>query len=259
LNATLALHWDHVDVWVAMTGDASELAPQFDQVLSDNERQQHGKFLFEKDRRRYLTTRLLVRYVLSRYVPIPPTEWRFGATAFGRPFIINSHPAIPGMTFNISHSDQVVVLGLARGCQLGVDVEDLCRNVPVDIASSFFSAAEIRQLHALPPAEQPHRFLDFWTLKESYIKARGKGLSLPLDKFGFELSGKRQLQVYFDASLNDSPGNWVFWQWSPSQGSIGALCVENQLGIGKTVTVRRTVPFVREEEMDFAVLRVSAI
>jgi 4'-phosphopantetheinyl transferase len=259
-NADLVLPLGQVDVWVAMASDMSEseMAAQFDRVLSDHERRQHGEFLFEKDRRRYLTTRSLVRYVLSRYVPIPPAAWRFDATAFGRPFIVNSHPDVSAMTFSISHSDRVVVLGLARGCQLGIDVEDLHRNVPVAIAGSVFSAAEVRQLHALPPAGQPHRFLDFWTLKESYIKARGKGLSLPLDKFSFELTGKRQLQVCFDASLNDSPDHWTFWQWSPSRDSIAALCVENQTGIKKTIKVRRIVPFVREEEIDFDVLRISA-
>lgn len=259
-NADLVLPLGQVDVWVAMASDMSEseMAAQFDRVLSDHERRQHGEFLFEKDRRRYLTTRSLVRYVLSRYVPIPPAAWRFDATAFGRPFIVNSHPDVSAMTFSISHSDRVVVLGLARGCQLGIDVEDLHRNVPVAIAGSVFSAAEVRQLHALPPAGQPHRFLDFWTLKESYIKARGKGLSLPLDKFSFELTGKRQLQVCFDASLNDSPDHWTFWQWSPSRDSIAALCVENRTGIKKTIKVRRIVPFVREEEIDFDVLRISA-
>ena len=258
-DTALALRSGQIDVWVAMPGDVPdpELAAQFRWVLSDDERQQYGKFLFEKDRRRYLTTRSLVKYALSRYVPIPPAEWRFDATAFGRPIIINSHPVVSNITFNISHSDQVVVLGLTRGCQLGIDVENLYRHVPVDTACSLFSAAEVRQLHALPPAERPHCFLALWTLKESYVKARGKGLSLPLDKFGFELSDKLRLQANFDACLNDSPTNWTFWQWSPSQDSIAALCVENQPGIEKTITVRRTVPFVQEEEIGFNVLRVS--
>ena len=259
-SAQLALPFGQVDVWVAMANELSEgeLAAQFDDVLSDHERRSHGEFSFEKDRRRYLTTRSLVRYVLSRYVPIPPAEWRFDVSAFGQPFAVNSHPDVSAIAFNISHSDRVVLLGLARGCQLGIDVEDLRRKVPVSIAGSVFSAPEVRQLHALSPAGQPQRFLEFWTLKESYIKARGRGLSLPLDKFSFELTGKRQFQVYFDPSLNDSPDNWTFWQWSPSRESIAALCVENKRGLIKTIKVRRTVPFVREEEADFAVLRMSA-
>lgn len=261
VTCQLALEPGQTDVWVALADEApdADLTVWFDQVLTEGERQKHGKFMFEKDRRRYLVTRALVRYVLSRYVPIPPQEWQFEATDFGRPFAVNPHPGVAGLTFNISHSDHVVLIGVTRDCQLGIDVEDLQRKVPIDIADSFFSAGEVRQLRALPPALQARRFLDFWTLKESYIKARGKGLSLPLDQFGFELSVERQLQLYIDPGLNDAPGNWSFWQWHPSADSIAALCIENRPGIEKKITVRRTIPFVQEESVAFDVLRKSSI
>lgn len=255
----LTLAPGEIDIWVAMVGDAfdADLAARFDRVLSADERARHGKFLFEKDRRRYLMTRALVRYVLSRYAPIASAQWRFEATAFGRPFIVDPHPAVEDLTFNISHSDQVVLLALTRACRLGVDVEDLHRAVPLDIADSFFSAGEVRQLRSLPPASQARRFLDFWTLKESYIKAHGKGLSLPLDQFGFELSDETTLHAYFDTSLNDTPRNWTFWQWRPTADSIAALCAENRPDVETRITVRRTLPFVRDEAMAFEVLRRS--
>ncbi|MDC8758418.1 4'-phosphopantetheinyl transferase family protein [Janthinobacterium fluminis] len=255
----LALRPGAVDVWVALT-DAmpAELMALLKRVLNDDERCQQTKFMFEKDRRRYLLTRALVRYVLSRYVPLQPAEWRFAATSHGRPFIVNRHPGVQGLTFNISHSDQVVVLGVTRDSALGIDVEDLQRNVPLDIAESFFSAAEVRQLQSTAPALQARRFLDFWTLKESYIKARGKGLSLPLEQFGFELRGERQLQAHFDPCLDDAPDNWTFWQWHPSPDSIAALCVENRPGMETAITVRRTLPFAWEESMRFEALRASS-
>lgn len=256
----LALRLGDIDIWVAVVGEApdADLAAQFEQVLTGDERERHAKFVFEKDRRRYLVTRSLVRYVLSRYVPIRPADWRFKVTAFGRPFIINPHPAVSGLTFNISHSDQVALLGVTREGRLGIDIEDLRRNVPLDIAGSFFSSGEVRQLGSLPIASQPPRFLDFWTLKESYIKARGEGLSVPLDKFGFDLSGEGVLQAYFDASLKDLPVNWTFWQWRPTAESLAALCVENRPGVTRRVAVRRTIPWFHEEEMVFEVLRRSA-
>lgn len=257
----LALRAGQVDIWVALVAEVPQpdLAAQYDAVLSDEERRQHGKFVFEKDRRRYLVTRSLVRYVLSRYVPVAPVCWRFNHTAFGKPFIENHHPAIAGLEFNISHSSQVVLLGVTRGRQLGIDVEDLRPDVPLEVATSCFSGKERAQLHALQPALRPGRFLDFWTLKESYIKARGKGLSLPLDEFGFELGTGCGLAVHFAAALNDAPSNWTFWQWRPSPDSIGALCVENQAGVASTITVRRTIPFVREEIRHFDALRMSSL
>jgi 4'-phosphopantetheinyl transferase len=260
-NVPLLLSTAQVDVWVVMIGDVSEsdLTAQFHHVLIEDERRQHAKFLFEKDRRRYLVTRSLVRYVLSRYMPIAPLDWRFSPSAFGRPLIANRHPGVDGLTFNISHSDQVVVLGVTRQNHLGIDVEDVKRSVSIDIADSFFSAMEVRQLKSLPIALQGRRFLEFWTLKESYIKAKGKGLSLPLGKFGFEMIGERQLRAHFDLDLDDSSGSWIFWQWRPSMDSIAALCVQNSPGMGIDITVRRTIPFVCEQNMVFDVLRESVI
>ncbi|MFX1737979.1 4'-phosphopantetheinyl transferase superfamily protein [Paraburkholderia sp. A1RI_3L] len=256
----LPLHPGNIDVWVTIIADMPDavLRAQFDQNLTEDERMKRGKFHFEKDRRRYIVTRLLARYVLSRYVPIKPADWHFEATSFGRPVVANTHPGVVGMTFNISHSDDIVVLGVTRGRDIGIDVENTRRNPSLDVAESFFSASEVLQLRAMPPDLQPLRFLDFWTLKESYIKARGKGLSLPLDLFGFDLSGDGPLHAHFDASFDDAPRNWTFWQWRPSPHNIAALCVGNRPGVASHITVRRVLPFVCEENTVFDVLRKSA-
>jgi 4'-phosphopantetheinyl transferase len=252
-----ALPAGRVEVWAAFVGelDEAQAALQFEQVLSAQERARHGRFVFEKDRRRYLLTRSLVRYVLSRYVPLPPAAWRFEATAFGRPMVADPHPVARGLNFNISHSDRVVLLGVTRERELGIDVEDLLRPAPLEIADSYFAPAEVRQLRALAPELQPRRFLDVWTLKESYIKARGQGLSLPLDRFAFHLEGNRSLRVHFDAELDESPRRWSFWQWNPSPDSIAALCVQNQAGVAADIRVRHVVPFVHEQDAGFEPLR----
>ena len=248
-----------VDIWVALVEQVADtdLAARFDTLLTEEERNKRAKFFFDKDRRRYLATRSLVRYVLSRYVPIRPVDWRFEATSFGRPVIANVHPGVAGLSFNISHSDRVIVLAVTRDRHIGIDVEDLSRRAPLDIADSFFSSDEASQLRSLPADAQPRRFFDFWTLKESYIKARGKGLSLPLDQFGFDLRGDGPVRVRFDANLDDTPGHWTFWQWRPTADCLAALCVENRPNATARVTVRRSIPFVRDENMGFDVVRKS--
>jgi 4'-phosphopantetheinyl transferase len=257
----LALESGQVDLWVALTGEVAErqLRAWHDAVLTADERAQHLRFMFERDRRRYLLTRALVRYVLSRYAPVAPAAWQFVPTEYGRPLIANRHPDAAELVFNISHSGQVVVIGVARGGQLGVDVEDVRREVPVHIADSFFSRREVGDLRSLVPALQPQRFLDLWTLKESYIKACGMGLSLPLDKFGFVLDAGPRLSAYFDAEMNDAAANWHLWQWRPTPDSIAALCVDSRAGAVNRITVRRTVPFVHENEVEFDVVRASSI
>ena len=255
----LTLSRGDIDIWVAIVAQVpdADLTAQLDAVLTEDERKKHAKLFIEKVRRRYLVTRSLVRYVLSRYVPIRPADWRFEATAFGRPTIANTHSGVSGLSFNLSHSDRLVTLAVTRDCEIGIDVEDLGRRAPLDIADSYFSPDEARQLRSLPEAAQPQRFFDFWTLKESYIKARGKGLSLPLDQFGFDLRGDGPLRVQFDPSLDDSPCHWTFWQWRPSADSLAALCVENRPGVTARVTVRRSIPFVLDENIAFDVLRRS--
>jgi 4'-phosphopantetheinyl transferase len=71
--------------------------------------------------------------------------------------------------------------------------------------------------------------------------------------------GERQLRAHFDLDLDDSSGSWIFWQWRPSMDSIAALCVQNSPGMGIDITVRRTIPFVCEQNMVFDVLRESVI
>ena len=256
---TRALPAGGVEVWAAFVGELAEAeaALQFEQVLSAPERARHGRFVFEKDRRRYLLTRSLVRYVLSRYVPLPPAAWRFEDTAFGRPVAVNAHPAAQGLTFNVSHSDRVVLLAVARGREVGIDVEDLQRLPPLEIADRFFAPDEVRQLRALPAALQPRRFLDVWTLKESYIKARGQGLSLPLERFAFDLEAGPRLSVRFDAGLDESPQHWSFRQWSPTPDCVAALCVQQLPGVPAEIRARRVVPFVHEEDAALAVLRAT--
>ncbi|WP_440964809.1 4'-phosphopantetheinyl transferase family protein [Massilia sp. GER05] len=255
---TLTLDPGQIDIWIGMVDETIEsgVAKQLVRVLSEEERRQQARFLFEKDQRRYLVTRALVRYVLSRYVPLAPEQWRFGAAPHGRPFILNDVPQAKRLNFNISHSGQVVLMALTRDGQLGIDVEETGHNVAQTVADHYFAAREIRQLRAASPAEHAHRFLEFWTLKESYIKARGMGLSIPLQKFGFELGYSQELRAFFDPVLDDAPNNWTFWQWCPSVGSIGALCAR-RCGVAHRIAARRVVPFAWEENILFDLLRVG--
>ncbi len=247
-----------VDVWTAFVAesfDGNGLPRPHPDVLSAREREQHQRFRFEKDRRRFLVTRLLVRYVLSRYVPLPPEEWTFEATSFGRPLIANDLPAARELTFNISHSEHVVLLGIAHGGELGIDVEDLQRRTSAAVADSFFAADEARQLEGLPAELQSRRFLDLWTLKESYIKARGKGLFMPLNQFAFDLRDENRLTLVLDPSLGDVAQRWSCWQWQPSCDSVAALCVS--AGMPVSIRARRVAPFLHEQETHFTALRTS--
>ena len=90
------------------------------------------------------------------------------------------------LNFNISHTKSLVLLGVTSDGALGVDVENCrSREAPLKIAHQFFAPEELAELQALPRAQQHDRFFEYWTLKESYIKARGMGLSLPFELVQF--------------------------------------------------------------------------
>jgi 4'-phosphopantetheinyl transferase len=158
---------------------------------------------------------------------VAPAEWAFASNAFGRPEVANDHAQAKDISFNISHTNSLIVLGVARRRALGVDTENACHGqVPARIAGRFFAPDEVAALYALPAELQQRRFFEYWTLKESYIKARAMGLSLPLNKFSFQFVDDRQVAISIDRDQGDSPSRWRFWQLSIAGDYPTAVCVE---------------------------------
>lgn len=161
-------------------------------ILSPDEAERADRFHFERDRRRYTVARGTLRRILGRYLRIAPQDVRFDYGPQGKPSLsaeLPTAPAILDLNFNVSHSHELAVIGVTRTRQLGVDVEHRHRTVEYEqIASHFFSAQEQAELSMLPPSQIAQGFFNCWTRKEAYIKAIGKGLSHPLDKFAVSLA-----------------------------------------------------------------------
>ncbi len=156
-------------------------------------------------------TRVLVRTVLSRYVPVDPRDWVFGTNAYGRPYALNQQAEDMRLTFNLSHTHSMIVLGVTAGRALGVDVENIrSHSVSMGMADRFFSPLEAGVLANTPSHRQQYRFFEYWTFKEAYIKARGMGLQLPLDKFSFDYPDDSRVQIPIDQALGDDPARWRF-------------------------------------------------
>lgn len=218
---------DEIQLWMsspARVDDPATLA-RYQALLSPGEQAQQARLHFAHDRHRYLVTRALVRTVLSRYAATTPGDWRFAPTAHGRPTLVEPGEDARDLVFNLSHSKELVVCAVRRHGALGVDTENLCRKVSLSTAEHCFSAPELGELQALPAAAQPARFLALWTLKESYVKARGLGLAIPLDDFGFRLADSGRIDAYF--KRGDDPARWRFWQLDCGRGNLVALCAQN--------------------------------
>ncbi len=129
------------------------------------------------DVQRSLLGELLARYLLADRLKISCNKIIFVTGKNGKP----AFPQARNLHFNISHSGQWVVCALAT-VPVGVDVERL-RKVNPSLAERFFSPDEVATLRALPEEMQTEKFIQLWTLKESFLKAIGRGLTRNLNSF----------------------------------------------------------------------------
>ena len=221
-----ALAPHEVQLWCFFYEDAfatdDSLATRYDTLITPDERERVRAFRFEKHQRQSLASRALVRTVLSHHAAVAPTDWRFEAGTNGKPFIAPSPGQAP-LHFNLAHTQGLVVCAVSCSHErLGVDVEAFDRRASAaDISESHFTPAENALLRRVPAEHRHHAFLRLWTLKESFIKATGDGLSTPLDQFGFEIEPLPMdkpcaVPARFQAApngLTERTDHWRFVQW----------------------------------------------
>lgn len=249
--APLSLPGDEAHLWIARPDGLRDpdLLAAYARLLSDDEVRVADQCRLPERRHEHLVTRALVRTVLSRYAGnVPPQAWRFTANPYGRPEI-DAPAAATSLRFNLSNTHGLVVCLVARDREVGVDVEAVDRAVRcLDVADHYFAPPEVAALRALPAAAQPERFLTYWTLKESYIKARGMGLSLPLEQFAFVLDPARPgaIAIEIDPALGDRPERWQFQTLRHRDTHAIATAVERRPGdlVPVRIVVRETVPLL---------------
>lgn len=185
-------------------------------LLDESERVRAQQFRFEADRRDYIAAHALLRTTLSLFVNVPPKRWHFTADAFGKPTIAEPDAA-RSLAFSLSHTRGLATCAVTSGIPVGVDVECIRQlDDTLYLARQFFSSSEARALEQIAPKLRENRFFELWTLKESYIKARGLGLSLPLNKFSFGLATDGSIRFAVDPEFGDDADAWQFALHSPT-------------------------------------------
>ncbi len=231
-----------VDVWLAYPDEITDadLLLTYQALLTEPDRQQWQRFYFARHQHQYLVTRAMVRAVLSQYLPLEPSAWQFVRDSYGKPEIQPGLIALP-LRFNLSHTEGLITCAVTLKHAIGIDVEYLLRaNATLDIAARYFAAAEIQELMQLPDALQQQRFFALWTLKEAYIKAKGLGLSQPLDQFSFNFGLHQSVSIEFLESIADRPKHWQFWRYQPTEQHQMALAVNSTEPI--SVRVKKIIP-----------------
>lgn len=184
----LALAPGEVHIWLASLEQSPGSVQQFLSTLSPDEQARAARFSFEKDRRRFIVARGILRALLGRYLHVPAGTLRFAYNAHRKPALLpETHPAL---CFNLSHSHELALYAFAYEREIGVDIEymrSLADDDYILLAKRCFSQSEYAMLCALPEALRRQAFFNGWTRKEAYIKACGKGFSIPLNSFEVSL------------------------------------------------------------------------
>ena len=152
-------------------------------ILSVDELNRANRFHFKKDRFRYVFTRSMLRVLLSRYLISSPLQIKFQYNNYGKPHLKrNIHYS--NIEFNVSHSDQLVLIAVSGNGPIGIDIEKkrYFKNY-LEIINGFFSQKEKDILSNIPNDERLHYFYALWSRKEAYVKALGGGMSIGFDTF----------------------------------------------------------------------------
>jgi len=205
--------------------DASAIA-RLEAMCTEVERARIGRYRFDVDRRQHLVTRALVRAALSRHAGVAPEAWRFREEAHGRPEI-DAPPSASSLRFNATNTKTLVACAVTAGADVGIDAEPRARAESIlEVAPTVFSGAELSELDALrsDPEAARERALALWTLKESYIKARGMGLGLPLRKITMVFGRDGSIALTADSGVDPAPERWRFHR-ADRDGHVLAVAV----------------------------------
>ncbi|MEO8061474.1 MAG: 4'-phosphopantetheinyl transferase superfamily protein [Pseudomonadota bacterium] len=227
---------DEIHLWMSFERPADEPAlTQLTSILQHHECERLDSAHSAENRMRILAARAMQRTVLANYaLGVDPAALRFVTGEHGKPALAPEFESL-GLHFNLTHTVGLVALAVGRHRDIGLDAENIHeRTTALRLARRYFTAEEARDLEALPLARQPERFYSLWTLKESWMKATGRGVGAGLDKASFSLDDDHQLQGLSFAAYDAS--DWRFWQYAPSKEHVLALALRAP-GATRGVTV----------------------
>lgn len=209
--STLALAADEVHIWLASLEQPAECVQQFLATLAPDERTRAARFYFEKDRRHFIVARGILRALLGSYLQMSASDLHFTYNPYGKPALgLLAHS--PALSFNLSHSHEMALYAFTYGREIGVDIEymrPLALDEYLQLAQHHFSPREYATLRARPAAERKQAFFNCWTRKEAYIKARGKGLALPLDSFDVSLAPNEPAELLASREAPYTVTDWT--------------------------------------------------
>lgn len=223
----LSLSAQDVHAWRASLKQPPEDMRELMRALSDDEVVRAERFHFERDRRRFIVGRGVLRAILGRYLGAEPRQVRFDYADHGKPYLSGKFSG--RLFFNLAHSHELALYAFTREREIGVDVE---RVHPLEdaeqIAARFFAKKEVAAFRNVPESQKLEAFFNCWTRKEAFIKAIGDGLTYPLDQFEVSLIPAQPARLLSVQGSITKATHWSLEALIPDAGYVGAIIVQGQ-------------------------------
>jgi 4'-phosphopantetheinyl transferase len=226
-SSPITLPNNEIHVWRAWLDQASSQFEFIKTNLTDGELIKAMKYVFERDRKRFIVSRGVLRLILASYLGIEPIHIQLSYGAQGKPLLEGSTNRENKLEFNLSHSENLVLYSITGGYRIGIDLEKI-RPIPeIDrIAENFFSYRENIELSALPVGLQEEAFFNCWTRKEAYLKACGAGLSTAPDSLEVSLVPGEPAALLNVARHPNEASQWSLFSLLPAPGYVAAIAVQ---------------------------------
>jgi 4'-phosphopantetheinyl transferase len=222
--ADLDLKSHQVDIWRAQLNLPVDSLKLLESTLSEDERQRAARFHFPANRDRFIAAHGCLRDVLARYLHCETSQLSFSANHYGKP-ALNDHK----LEFNLSHSGDYGLIAVVQERKVGVDVERIRQGISSQvIARQYFSKSEVAELLALSRNHWETGFFNCWTRKEAFIKARGLGLSLPLESFDVSLTPNEPAILRETRPDPQEAAHWILLSIEVDPRYAAAAAIEDQ-------------------------------
>ena len=238
-----ALPDEAIHLWRTNLDLGAATIGEYRRLLAPDELVRAGRYRRALDRDRFIVARGTLRVLLGRYLALAPATLSFQYTCAcggpdcppeGRKPTLDPTSGGDRLHFNVSHAEGLALYAIARDRPVGVDLE-LCRADldPAELAPTVLAPQEWATLKTLPLAEQRAQFLQHWTAKEAYLKARGVGLSLPPDQIVLAASAQGKLSIASAGGDEREGEHWALHAVTPIPGYAATL-----VSAGAAATVR---------------------
>jgi 4'-phosphopantetheinyl transferase len=217
---------DSIHVWCAALDEFTSLLAQLASTLCPAEREQAGRFRFDRHRQWFIVRRGLLRILLGRYLKVEPDQLVFECDARGKPSIREPRSERT-LHFNMSDSSGLALYAVTRRAPVGVDVERIKPIRDQDgIAARFFSGREKTTIGALSEPQKSEAFFNCWTRKEAYLKATGEGISESLPRVEVTVMPGEAPRLLGLAGDERAATEWTFYSFEPTSGFVGAVAIK---------------------------------